>query len=101
MLKRRGRIEKAAQSRRLELALKSSVVSAQSNVAGDGQKQDASLIEDKRKPSFVIKLCHWICRTIMFLFYHHAIMIAENGSKIKKKHVFAIITCVLCGTYET
>jgi hypothetical protein len=62
--------------------------SAQSDVAGDGQKQDASFVEDKRKPDFVIELCH-------------AIMIAENGSKIKKKYPASTVTSFLHNTYDT
>jgi hypothetical protein len=40
-------------------------------------------------------------RTIMFLFSHHAIMIAEKGSKSKKKRLSAVVTAFLQNTYGT
>jgi hypothetical protein len=58
MLKRRGRIKKAAPRLAAGTCSKSSVASAQSNVAGDRQKQDASFVEDKWKPGFVIDSFH-------------------------------------------
>ncbi len=37
----------------------------------------------------------------MFLFYHHAIMIAENGFKSKENRLVPCVTSPLDDTYNT
>lgn len=74
--------------------------SAQSNIAGNGQKQDASFVENKRKPGLVVELIHEVSDSAAIsLFYHHDIMIAEKEAKIKKKRLSVTVKAVIGDTY--